>query len=191
MKISVRPTYTPLVQLRWHCAPCCIQWVLLRRGLKIYDQEEIGHLVNLKVPKKLRNLFSHKVRWTTDPKKYGVTNMQKHINIFFKKKHLPLKCEFSHWDEIECHETFIEKKIKSNNDIIVCFNWRGLGKKNKNTGHCCVIAAIKNGKRPIVTLGDPSFKHLKFWDVRLTKLVHAMDKKYDGIKRGFFVIGKK
>ena len=40
-------------------------------------------------------------------------------------------------------------------------------------------------------VGDPDWTKPKFWKIPLKKLIEGMDNKYDGVKRGFWVISSK
>lgn len=189
MKLTVKPMYTPLVQLKWHCAPCCVQWVLVRRELKLYDQETIGKYLDMKIPGRHRHLFARRIPLSKKRKDWGAGEVLKKnlIEKFFRAKRIPLSCRTYSYDKISEHKKFILDNLRKGNDIIFSFHWKGLGKR-WNYGHVCVLAGLKVNKRPIVIVGDPSQDGPKFWEVNLAKLINAMHERYDGWKRGFYII---
>ena len=91
--------------------------------------------------------------------------------------------------KIENPKKFIVGNIKKGNDVMISFNWKGLGYK-KNWGHVVVISEMDT-KKDVVTLGDPSFNQPKFWKVKLSRLVKAMNPKHDSVERGFYIFSKK
>jgi hypothetical protein len=194
MKIAkVNPPYKPLTQQKYCCFPCAIQWILLRRNLQWIDQEDIATMCDMRIPKKLKNLFKKKFKFTKNPSEYGTnvyTSKDRHIERLFKKYKVPLKVKRVLISEIEDPTEFVLKNIENGNDLMLDFHWYGLGKKEKsfNIGHVVVISEIKLEKNPIVILGDPGQNRRKFWEVSLSKLAKAMDKKYDGHERGFWII---
>lgn len=191
--IKIFPPYKPLVQLRWCCAACCIQWVLFRRGFWV-DQEEIARYIELKVPKYMAHYFTYPVKTTRKKKKMGTSvHIEKQTNKMFREKKIPLKIEKYNYEKIKDYAKFIVNNLKKGNDIMLDFHWYGLGKRAKsyNFGHVCVVAGIELNEKPTVILGDPSYNHPKYWKADLKRLVHAMDPKYDGYQRGFWIIKKR
>ncbi len=190
--VKIVPPYKPLVQLRWCCAACCVQWVLFRRGFWV-DQEEIAKYTGLKVPKKMAQYYIYPVKITRKRKDWGTSvHMEKQINKLFKDKNIPLKIKKYNYSVIKDTTKFIAENLKSSNDIMIDFHWYGLSKRKKsyNWGHVCVVAGVELTKKPKLILGDPGFNQPKYWKADLKKLVSAMSPKYDGHERGFWVISK-
>ncbi len=91
-----RKPYIPLTQQPFCCVSTCIQMILLRRGLPLYSQEEIGYELGLVVPKEYANLFQ-KVRTGKKPSAGWGTQINKpnySLNNFFLKYKIPLKKEY-------------------------------------------------------------------------------------------------
>ena len=59
--------YVPITEQPYCCVPACIQMILLRRGIPLKSQEEIGYNLGLIVPQRYKNLFG-KVRTGKRPK---------------------------------------------------------------------------------------------------------------------------
>lgn len=196
--IKIKPPYKPLTQLPYNCMACALEWVLLRRGLKWIDQEEIGLMLSLKIPKSFAKYYTKTIPVTKQRKYYGTgvfTKGQTHklAQEIFDKYEIPLKIKRFSVHEILNPKEFIVQNLKKGNDILLDFHWCGIGKRSKlwNIGHVCVVSGIVLNKDVEVVLGDPGYFMPKFWSVKLDKLIKAMDKKYDGHERGFWIISKK
>ena len=191
--LKVNPPYKPLVQLPYCCGVCSFQWILFRRGYWA-DQEEIAWYCKLKILKKDSKKFVRKMRIAKSKKEWGTSVEKFHIyaNELLRKKKIPLKIEHHFISKIKNPREFVIKNLKAGHDIMLDFHWFGLGKKDKswNCGHACVISEFDSNKN-ILTLGNPSQNQPKFWKVSLNKIVKAMDKKYDGHERGFWIINKR
>jgi hypothetical protein len=197
MKVAkVNPPYKPLTQQKYCCFPCAIQWILLRRNLKWIDQEDIAAMCDMRIPKKLEHLFRRKFKITNKPSDYGTnvyTSKDKHVERLFEKYKIPLKVKRILINEIKDPAEFVFRNIKSGNDLMLDFHWYGLGKRERswNIGHAVVTSGIKMVKNPVITFGDPRQSGPKFWEVKMSALAKAMDKKYDGHERGFWVISRR
>ncbi len=187
--IKIKPPYKPLVQLTYCCGPCSFLWVLYRRGYWI-DQEEIAWYCKLKVPKKEAKKFVKKMKIVELKKDAGTSVERLHIylNKMLKYKQIPLKVEKYSISKVKNHQEFIIKNIKTGNDIMLDFACKPFPEYEfSHGGHVCVVAKFDVDKE-IITLGDPSWEKPKFWEVPLKKIIKAMDKKYDGHERGFWII---
>lgn len=191
MIIKVNPEYIPLVQQRFCCVPCCVQWVLLRRNLPMISQENIAEYFDLRIPKKLNHLFlknfsNKKGAWGG----YGTAaQTDESLTKLFTDYKIPLTCERKLISQVNNPEKFIAQNLKNGNDILTDYHLHGVGKKFNN-GHLAVISEIDTSKKTI-TLGDPNPKDPKFWKIRLSKFVKAMSDKWDGFERGFVIVKKK
>jgi len=190
-RISVKPAYTPLTQQRMHCVPCSIQWILLRRKLPIFSQEEIGRALKLTVPRELKYLFGKKVLSAAKEPKLGWGSQLGHsaqlINTFFKRKRLPLEAECFPYSKVENPAEFIASHIAKGNDVMLITYMAALDKKLK-FGHSLVIANIGGNK---VTVGDPAFESSKFYKTPLQKVLNGMTDKWDGVERAFYIFRRK
>ena len=184
--IKIEPPYTPLTQQKFCCVPCAIQWVLLRRGLKLISQEDIGWELRLTVPPKYKKLFG-KVRVSKKKPKGGYgTQAESRMVKFFKKYKIPLKFEYYKISKIKDPLGLVIDNLKKKNDVIAITNLATFWPKRK-FGHAMVISAVILGNKPGVILGDPSPRRPKFLIADFSKLIRGMSKKYDGCERGFWV----
>lgn len=191
-RVKISPSYIPLTQQKLCCVPCAIQWILLRRGLKLVDQETIGNTLGLIVPKKHKNLFITKVKTRNKPRKKGwgtnETDGSK-INRFFKKHRIPLKAKKVLHSEIKDATKLIVEDLKKGNDLMLVTYMSAIEPKEKY-GHALLISEIILGKKPRIIVGDPRFLSKKFWEVGLDKLIKGMSKKFDGEERGIYIFTK-
>ena len=122
--MNQKPPYKPLDQKPYCCVPTCITMVLDRRKISHGSQDEIGYELGLTVPKEKAHLYT-KVRTVKKPiAGWGtqVNKKQYSINSFFKKNKIGLKETYFFVKDISGVREFIISNIKSNKDIIVCFN---------------------------------------------------------------------
>lgn len=185
--ISVKPAYTPLTQQRMHCVPCSIQWILLRRGLPIFSQEEVGKALKLTVPRSLAHLFGKSVYAATKEPKLSWGSQLGHspalINAFFKRHRLPLKARCIPYSKLKSPAALIEKSLKEGSDVMVITYMTALDERS-HFGHSLVISKISGNT---VTVGDPAFESPKFYEVPLEKVLLGMSKKYDGTERALYI----
>lgn len=190
--IKVKTPYIPLTQQRLCCVPCAIQWILLRRGLKIFSQEEIGKALGLTVPKKCKKLFIENIRIGKKPKRgYGTKEKDgSKMNKFFRKNNIPLRVKKVFHSKIKDPVKLITDNLKKGNDIMVV-TYMSVIKPKEKYGHALLVNEIILTKKPKVIVGEPSFFNKKFWEVDLDKIIKGMDKKYDGEERGIYIFSKR
>jgi len=192
-EIKIKPAYMSIVQQPLCCGPAGFQWVLLRRGLPIFTQEEIAKYCKLKILKKQQKYFLRKFPIVKRAKDTGTTvkDFAKCLQKFIKDKKLPLKITYYLVSQVKDPVKLVVNNLKKGNDIIIHYHSKGLGQRKQVLGHVCVISAIKLGKKSILTLGDPYYFDPKFWDVELDKILKCMKPKWDGYERGFLIVNKK
>lgn len=173
------------------CGPCSFLWVLHRRGYWI-DQEEIAWFCKLNIPQKKAKRFVRKMRITKSTGDEGISSakLDIYLNRMLQKKKIPLKVERYPISKIENPKELIIENLKAGNDIMLAFSCKQFPKFKSIIGHICVVAEFDSNKG-IITLGDPAGSEPKFWQADLKKIVKAMDKKYDGNERGFWIISPK
>lgn len=178
--------YKPLTQQYRCCGPCAFQWILLRRGFWV-DQEEIAWHCRLKVPKDRLNRFTRKMLVAEKKEDEGTITKDFHIllNKMLKEKNIALTVEFHPITTVDNPSELIDTNMQQGNDLMVAFSCKVFPEWNSILGHVCVIVGF-DGKT--LTLGDPSLVRPKFWDAPLDKIIGAMDKKFDGHERGFWVV---
>jgi len=191
-RTKIKPPYIPLIQQRLCCVACAVQWILLRRGLKLVDQETIANALDLMVPKKYKNLFITKVKvGKKTPKRGWGTNETDgtKINKFFKKYRIPLKTKKIFHSEIKEPAKLIADNLKKGNDLMIITYMSAIKPKHRY-GHALLVSEIILDKKPKLIVGDPDFIAKKFYEVDLNKVIKGMDKKFDGEERGIFIFTK-
>ncbi|HDZ54475.1 hypothetical protein LCGC14_0103110 [marine sediment metagenome] len=191
-RVKINPPYIPLTQQKLCCVPCAIQWILLRRGLKLVDQETIGNALGLMVPKKHKNLFISKVKvGKKTPKRGWGTNETdgSKMNRFFKKHRIPLRAKKVFYSEIKDAAKLIIESLKKGNDLMPV-TYMSIIEPKEKYGHALLISEIILSKKPKVIVGDPRFLSKKFWEVDLDRLIKGMSKKFDGEERGIYIFTK-
>jgi hypothetical protein len=196
--IKINPPYKPLVQEKYLCTPCCIQWVLFRHGSWV-EQQEIARALKTVIPKKYKRLFPKDFPTTKNKKLYGTPSYgkegMKYFENIFKKYKIPMTVKYISIKEVKEPEKFISENLKKGNDIVLGYYQRAIKKfkvwNDSAPGHAVLVSEIKFGKKTRIVLGDPSSDHPRFWEVDLKELIAAMQDRRDPYKRGFWVFKKK
>jgi len=160
--------------------------ILLKRGIPLKSQEEIGFDLGLTIPKKDKKLFQ-KVKTGKKPIAGWGTQVGKEnysINNFFKKNKINLKEEYVFLTKSKEIKKFLDNSLKSK-DVIVCFNYKRLYGKGGNSGHVSIVENIKGN---YITLIDPAYKVPKYRTVSLEKLSKAIESHKRTRRGGFWVI---
>lgn len=193
-KISIKPNYIPLTQQKYCCLPCCIQWVMLRRGMKLISQDEMAKDLGVVIALEDQRLFNVKMRTAKKlPNgKLGYGTWIYKIPEFLKKHKIPLTVKRFYPSKIDNVKNFLIENLKNGNDIIVSFNMAAYARPESgvNYGHSCIVDSITIKKNIIVTLGDPTYSHRKFFDIDLEKLLRGMTTEY-GKEKSFKVFYEK
>jgi len=187
-RIKINPPYKHLTQRKDFCGPACVQMVLLRRGIQV-DQEATACEIGTRIDERDKNLYhlpletlpagDHRVgTWLGDFAKEKAQG-------FFKKHGLAV--EVRRIGEIENPGAFIAENIDDDNDMILNFWWKPIN--DQEWGHFVLLSGF-DPETGMVTLCDPSYMQKSFWDIRLDKIVEAMDKKWTTTERGFAVVKK-
>ena len=188
IKEKLEPAYKHLVQKPFLCGPCCVQMILLRRGLGWFDQEKIAFEFKVKpwIGSKFAFMFPFKfVKKKQEAGPY-IKELAQEFRRFAKKHKLLLEIKLYKISEVENPTFFIARNLKNGNDIIVNFWLKPV--TNANSGHFVLIAAI-NGKT--VELCDPGDTDKSFWKANIDNIIYGMSKKWDGNERGFIVVSDK
>ena len=186
--MNQKPPYKLLDQKPYCCVPTCITMVLDRRKISHGSQDEIGYELGLTVPKEKAHLYT-KVRTVKKPiAGWGtqVNKKQYSINSFFKKNKIGLKETYFFVKDISGVREFIISNIKSNKDIIVCFNNKKLHGRG-DWGHVSLIQGIEKN---IVSLVDPGKDVPKIRKVKLDRLIEAMEHHGKERSGGFWLISE-
>src|SRR3989344_8462290 len=135
--VAIRPPYVPLTQQRMCCVPCAVQWVLLRRKLPIFTQEEIGKALELTVPPKYKPLFEKNIRTSTKEPRRGWGSHTKGgalLNNFLKRNRVPLRAKYVKYSALKKPIELIEHNITKGNDVMI-ITFMGAIDKRKHFGH--------------------------------------------------------
>jgi len=189
MKVKLNPSYRHLVQKPGLCGPCCLQMILLRRGLKWIDQEEIAYNLGMPVHINDKDIYMYKMPTVDTYKKVGPYLRElgeKKAQDFIKKFKLPLSINIRYISEIKDPQKFISDNLKKGNDIITNFWFKPLGWGDY--GHFMLISEI-DGNR--IKLCDSARNHKSYWWISIDKAVAGMSKEFDGNERGFAVVSEK
>lgn len=190
-RIKIKPPYISLTQQKLCCVPCAIQWILLRRGLKLVEQEIIGKALGLVIPKKFQHLFISNIK--TGRKDYGTHDIELKMNKFLKKYKIPLKAKKifgSEFKDVQHAVEIITGNLKKGNDMMLTTYLASIWPKKKH-GHAMLISEIILSKKPKIVVGEPTFMRKKFYELDLAKIIRGMDKKWDGEKRGIYIFSKR
>jgi len=192
-RIKIKTPYTTLTQQRLCCVPCAIQWILLRRKIKLVEQETIGKALDLIIRKKYKKLFISNIKTKKKKPKRGYGTQEKDgskINKFFRKHKIPLKTKKIFHSKIKDAAGLIAENLKKGNDIMLVTYMSAIKPKEKY-GHALLVSEIILNKKPKVIVGDPSFFSKKFWEADLNKLISGMNKKFGGEERGIYIFSKR
>ncbi len=181
--------YYHLVEKPSLCGPTCIQMILLRNDIMM-DQEEIAEKVNARVFPHEAKYFTLKLKTTTDNKEAGINLVEFGeiiVRNFFSNLRPALASKVFLISNINNVKDFIKTNIDNGNDLIANFHMKYIDEK-RAFGHFVLIDEIKKGT---ILLCDPDAKSPSYWTTTVDQLTGAMDKKIDGIERGFVVISKQ
>ncbi len=190
--IKTKTPYIPLTQQKYCCVACAVQWILLRRKVKMVEQEIIAKELGLTIPRSVQKLFNVKMRTLKKKPKIGWGTREQDgnkLNAFFKKHQIPLKAKKIFYEDIKDPVKLISENLQKGNDIMAITNMQTID-KNKKYGHALIVTELILDKISRVVLGDPDAKEPKFWETELDKLIAGMDKKY-GYSQGLYIISKK
>lgn len=196
-RIKIKSQYISLTQQRLCCVPCAIQWILLRRRLKLVEQETTGKELDLIVRPKYKHLFLGKVKTIKRKTKklgYGTHDTDgSKMNKFFKKHRMPLKVKKIFYSEIKNIKEaakIIADSLKRGNDVMLVTHMSTINPKKK-FGHALLVNEIILSKKPKVIVGDPDFFEKKFYELDLKKIINGMSKKFDMEERGIYIFSKR
>jgi hypothetical protein len=178
-KVRITPHYVPLTQQKYCCLPCCIQWILLRRGMKLLSQDEMARDLGVVIAPEDQRLFNIKMKVTKKlPRgKLGYGTWSYTIPNFLKKHKIPLTVRRHYPSKLDDVKKFLCEHLKTGNDIIVSYNVAAYAKPGSGVKyvHSCIVDSVTSNKKDvIVTLGDPAYSHRKFFDIELQKLLNGM-----------------
>ncbi|MFH0988323.1 MAG: hypothetical protein V1763_03040 [Parcubacteria group bacterium] len=191
----ITPHYFPLTQQKFCCFPCCIQWILLRRGLKLISQDEMAKALDVIIGPEHQRLFTTKLKTTKKlpAGKTGYGTWDFTAPKFLKRFNLPLSVKRFYPSKIDDVKKFLQENIKQGNDIIVSFNMAAYANPTSgvNYVHSCVIdSVIEKDGTTMIRLGDPSYNNKKFFNIKLPTLLKGMSKLY-GTEHSFKVFYNK
>ena len=170
--------YVPLTQQRYCCVPTSIQMVMLRHKMPLLPAELIAHHLEVIVAPDKKKLFWNLPSKKNRPKAGWGTCVKesKTIDTMFKELKIPLKADFRLIDSFASAEElgdYLYTKMKSDGDVLVCYDYQLLFNSENSSGHVCVCDRIER-KKAEVRFIDREWDVPKWRTVKLKKLFKAM-----------------
>lgn len=163
--------------------------ILYRRGLGLFDQQELAQYFKIKVAKDQQACFNIRLGiYTKTNYDEGLKTIESEdiINRFFKSRKISLTAKAVRASEIEDITSFLFENIRKDNDLWIEY------KSHKIHGekyiHDNVIESIQKTKTSAkVILVDPAPRHKPRIIVGVRELEEAVSDKY-GRETGFIVV---
>ena len=170
--------YVPLTQQQYCCVPTSIQMVMLRHNIPLVPTELMAHHLDIIVSPEKKKLFWNLRSVKKRPKAGWGTRIaeDRTANRMFHKLRIPLRIKFHLIDSFETAEdlgTYLYKRMKSDSDVLVCYDVQPLFNTENSSGHVCVFDRIDK-KKGEVRFIDPERNVPKWRTVKLKKLYKAM-----------------
>lgn len=171
MKAKIKPAYVAVKQEPYCCVPACIQMILDRRDLASISQEEIGNGLGLVIPEEDFYYFKNAATGRKPVYGWGTRiNLKKYdLNIFFKKRKIPLESVRYSLETIADVPEFIAHNLEDGNDILTCYRFGSLYNKDNDNGHASLIEELNDSDIKVV---DPRYAKRK--TVYLDNLIKAI-----------------
>lgn len=147
----------------------------------------------MKILKSYAKAFVRKMIIAKSKDDTGTSPYKFHIyaNKLLKAKRIPLTIQKYQVSQVKDPTQLIVKNLKAGYDVMLDFACKPFPEYEYDEGGHVVVVSEFDTDKGVLTIGDPSWIHAKFWKVPLKKIVNAMDKKYDGFERGFWVVKPK
>lgn len=176
-----------------HCCVCAtLQMIFYRQGLDIMTQEEIGAELGLRMPLRMRELFTdERIKWLSDDSKenFGTRIRKKgcRVNDFFGRHGIALKIsKLYRMNSVENIDNFLCQNLSDEVDIIVSSMANLRTKRGYELhGHFALVDGADFAKE-IVYVCDSDIPHWK--EVTFSDLVYRMSGEIDRRVRGFYKV---
>ncbi len=165
--------------------------ILYRRGFGLFDQEELAQAFEIKVPEKIRPLFSKDLSLRTDGEEGLETVRSAEIaNRFFQERNLPLQARGVLASEIDQLTEFIQTELSASHDLWIEYHSDEIHQEDEMI-HDSVVEQIKSDSTgTIVTIVDPYGEHRTRVLIPIEQLAEAISIRF-GRETGFLVISPR
>jgi hypothetical protein len=189
MKLTVSPTYKPLVQKPNFCAPVCLQMVLFRRGVW-ENQEDLAFDLGVRIKNENRHKYSRPFQAVEAAHPDLGLNLEewesKRVKLVLER--LGLCAEVFPLEKVRDIEKFIEENWKHDRDIMINFTFLPID--NRRIFHYVLIVGYDTETKNVVVC-DPYPDNKSVWEMPLMTMQRSMSDEWDGRERGFVVFSKK
>ncbi|MFA6280513.1 MAG: hypothetical protein WC612_06960 [Bdellovibrionales bacterium] len=194
--IAVNPTYIPLIQKPHCCAIACLQMVLYRNGLGLFDQEQLAIRFGVKIATEDAHAFSAAMQvMTRAGLDEGISTVESadDFNTFFNEISVPLEAKGYKYSTIPNVGAFLMEHLAANNDVWIEYHAHDIhandNYKSKHEGDY-VHDGLIEGFAPsmnTITVIDPYHDHRQRITVSLTEIEKAVSSLF-GKETGFVII---
>ncbi len=195
MIISLNPAYVALIQKPMCCAVACLQMILFRNGLGLFDQEDLAFEFGIKIMPDYQNAFSQPLHIINQPNVSGgmqTVESEKFINDFFTKKSVALRATAHRASTILHLADFLMEHLKANHDIWIEYHANDIYSDEasfRSYIHDGLIESYDEATS-IVTVTDSVPLHKQRLKVSLDTISKAISTHF-GRETGFVIIESK
>ncbi len=168
--------------------------ILYRRGLGLFDQQELARYFQIKVGKKDQKAFNVRLgTYTQVNYDEGLKTIESEeiINSFFEQRKISLIAKAIKASEVPDLKKFIADNLTANNDLWVEYKAHQIHGDDSDKGryiHDGLIEELVEGKKGnLVVMIDPHSRHKPRIRVSTRTLADAISSKF-GRETGFIVI---
>ena len=170
--------YVPLTQQPYCCVPTCIQIIMLRHSIPLQSAELMAHHMAIVVAPEKKKLFWNLPSMKKCPVSGYGTKLSENLtaNPMFKKLKIPLRMNFNLIDSFNGKDElmkYLSKRVKTNKDTIICYDYGTLFNTGRHSGHVCVLDRVDTSKGEVRFI-DPESNVPKWRTVKVSKLYKAM-----------------
>ncbi|MDB5238311.1 MAG: hypothetical protein JWM46_581 [Candidatus Kaiserbacteria bacterium] len=118
--VTLNPVYIPFLQKPSCCAVTCLQMILYRNGVRLYDQEELAQRFGVKIGSEEQDAFRSgmpvRERLNYDE---GISTMESvdALNKFFAEESIGMKATRYMYSQIESLQELLIENLRNNNEI--------------------------------------------------------------------------
>ena len=192
---SLVPGYIPLMQKPACCAVTCLQMILFRNQVGLFDQEELAIKFGVKVPAEdilaFRTEMSVMTSANVDEGIHTVES-EEQISCFLEKMAPELRATSFKHSRIGSLSGFLSSHLDANRDIWVEYHAHEIHSTDDQQGkyiHDGLIESINLADGSVILI-DPMPKHRQRQVISLEILDHAISTRF-GHETGFVVIDRE
>ena len=193
---QLKPKYIPLTQKPCCCNVTCLQMILYRRGLGLFDQQKLARYFRIKVGKKDQKAFNVRLSiYTRINYDEGLKTIESEeiINRFFEQRKISLTAKAVKASEIRDLNKFIMDNLLADNDLWTEYKAHRIHGYDSDQGryiHDGLVEELVEGRSSQVIMIDPNGRHKPRIRVSTRILAQAISSKF-GRETGFIVISNK